>query len=619
MRALFLTNHFREYAGSEMVVLELAEEFRRRGHEAEIRAVVIGGSIVEEAIKSGVCVSTINGEASVDGFDMVWCQHGTLANVEQTAFGRDPRPLIVTAHLSPYEPLELITSELEERAADFIVVNSSETQEKLKDYFSRETTVFFNAAPTPFFTERSHAPELRRVLSVSNHLPPELVSALARLETEHGVAVTRVGSPSAPRRLQPADILDHDAVISIGKTVQYALASRTPVFVYDHFGGPGWLSAAHFVESKAHNFSGRPHCRKLDEISLVAELKGGYADAIRSIDSFEPETLADFNLAAFVAKLARSFEERRAPISCDATLQRLRNQALAAIVSIQREVRGSTDARSELQRARAELATQQSGAEAKLAGFTANLDALNRSLSDQAVALAGKDEAIASLTAELETAKSHLQAVVAARDQTIAELSGTIAHLTAQHADAVQQLSAAQGTTEAMAGLSADMQRSTSALADVASALARLEQDTTAALARGLDEQRRSSNGLSADVQRSTSALADLTTALVRLEQETTAAVVRGLDEQRQNSAGLSAEISGQRDRLAAITQALTDVERGMRTAAENATAARVEDTMRLRAQIDALGQQLAQIAEALDRTPSARVGRLVAKLSRRQ
>ena len=44
-----------------------------------------------------------------------------------------------------------------------------------------------------------------------------------------------------------AELLDHyDCVISIGKTVQYCLVQGIPVFLYDRFGGPGYLNESNY-------------------------------------------------------------------------------------------------------------------------------------------------------------------------------------------------------------------------------------------------------------------------------------------------------------------------------------------------------------------------------------
>src|SRR5690606_28711208 len=100
-----------------------------------------------------------------------------------------------------------------------------------------------NAAPPRFWRlEREYSPTLKSVLLVSNHLPDELLELKQEL-LRRGIAVKHMGRNGDDYgRLGPKALLESDLVVSIGKTAQYCLASRTPLFVYDHFGGPGYLT-----------------------------------------------------------------------------------------------------------------------------------------------------------------------------------------------------------------------------------------------------------------------------------------------------------------------------------------------------------------------------------------
>lgn len=86
------------------------------------------------------------------------------------------------------------------------------------------------------------------------------------------------------RRIEPKDLRNCDAVITIGKTVQYALAMKRPVYCYDRFGGPGWLDHRN-VELAAHyNFSGRCCSRRIAADEIVSEIVQGYSSARMDTD-----------------------------------------------------------------------------------------------------------------------------------------------------------------------------------------------------------------------------------------------------------------------------------------------------------------------------------------------
>ncbi|MEW6856332.1 hypothetical protein ABG752_11000 [Streptococcus iniae] len=75
-------------------------------------------------------------------------------------------------------------------------------------------------------------------------------------------------------------IAGYDCVIGIGKNVQYCLAMGKPIYVYDHFKGPGYLTAENIEQAAFNNFSGRgfEKCRKTSQ-EIVSDLLAGYQSA----------------------------------------------------------------------------------------------------------------------------------------------------------------------------------------------------------------------------------------------------------------------------------------------------------------------------------------------------
>jgi hypothetical protein len=52
-------------------------------------------------------------------------------------------------------------------------------------------------------------------------------------------------------------LLQYDAIITIGKTAQFALALGIPLYNYDYFGGPGWITPHNLDLEESYNFAGR--------------------------------------------------------------------------------------------------------------------------------------------------------------------------------------------------------------------------------------------------------------------------------------------------------------------------------------------------------------------------
>jgi uncharacterized coiled-coil DUF342 family protein len=265
LRVLLATHHLANWSGSELVIIELMEGFLSCGHSVDVLSTNAASEFVA-AWKPGLVrlFSKFEDVPSLSEYDIVYCQHSMLLRLfptqsDNTLFGSS-RPLFVYNHLSPYERFELPAGLSEALTADLILANSPETAKAIASFGRayHNVEVMPNPAPISFAVGRMPrtAKRLERLLVVSNHLPPEALEAINGLSS-HGVDVQKIGLPDKSRRLSPEDLHSVDAVMTIGKTVQYAVRAACPVYIYDHFGGPGWLTSENFTKVEAVNFSGR--------------------------------------------------------------------------------------------------------------------------------------------------------------------------------------------------------------------------------------------------------------------------------------------------------------------------------------------------------------------------
>jgi hypothetical protein len=247
------------------VIIELMDGFLSYGHSVDIFSTHAADEFVA-AWKPALVrfFSKSEDVPPLSEYDIVYCQHSMLLRLFSTQpdniiFGSS-RPLFVYNHLSPYERFELPGGLSEALTADLILANSPETATVIASFGRafRNVEVMPNPAPIGFAVGRTPrtAKRLERLLVVSNHLPPEALEAINSLSSQ-GIDVHKIGIPERPRRLSPEDLHKVDAVMTIGKTVQYAIRAACPVYIYDHFGGPGWLTSENFTKAEAVNFSGR--------------------------------------------------------------------------------------------------------------------------------------------------------------------------------------------------------------------------------------------------------------------------------------------------------------------------------------------------------------------------
>ncbi|WP_366552618.1 hypothetical protein [Aquibaculum sediminis] len=313
MRILLGTNHLQEIAGSELVIQEIAEFFLQAGHEVQICANFLGQPMQGVAERTGARTVVASDEINALDFDLVMVinQIAPVLSYEPSEAMR-PRTRFVFLHVDLNFPLSQPGLVHEPLLADEIWLHSEEA----RAYFTAEglpeekVRLFDNAAPPRFWrAERDYRPELKHLLVVSNHLPEELGAAITLLR-EQGIAVTHYGRGGDHwRRLDPKALLEADAVVTIGKTVPYCLASRTPVFVYDHFGGPGWLDAENWERARWFNYSGRCTRTQLAPDALAEELVQGYENGIAFVRDLPDAQRARYRLRPQLLALLERIED----------------------------------------------------------------------------------------------------------------------------------------------------------------------------------------------------------------------------------------------------------------------------------------------------------------------
>ena len=305
MNIIIFTHHLSTWAGSETVCLELIEEFQSRGHNVRVVSPFASPSFVHLATQDWNILLRSFSQLDDAPVDLLVVLHQGLSRLSEaefeTLFSMQHRPFIAYFHLSPFEPFEAPGPFVQKALADVIYANSEETRHELASFGLDGVELFQNPAPAAFEAEPRSKGPLKTLLSVSNHLPHELADAFDILRKD-GIDVRRIGAPNQARRVRPDDVMDCDALVTIGKTVQFGLRSRRPVYCYDHFQGPGWL--APWTQSDEDlNFSGRSQRSALSPDQIANAIKQGFPDAHRWVSGTGADTPARFKLEVFVDHL----------------------------------------------------------------------------------------------------------------------------------------------------------------------------------------------------------------------------------------------------------------------------------------------------------------------------
>jgi O-antigen biosynthesis protein len=242
-------------------------------------------------------------------YDIAWCHHSpVLSHIINSGVKIKKIVYHTLSFLNTLEALPYYTKDL-----DIVLAVSGATAEK---YFSngwidkKDICVFPNSVPASFFINSKTTPnrDLKKIAVVSNHVPKELSEAIDILRNR-SIGVDIMGLSSKYQLISPDVLLPYDVIISIGKTVQYCFALGIPVYCYDYFGGPGYISKTNFEKTEYHNFSGKCYNRQLEAAVLAKEIISGYEEALKNAQHFKEIAKEKYNLKANVENILGQLEK----------------------------------------------------------------------------------------------------------------------------------------------------------------------------------------------------------------------------------------------------------------------------------------------------------------------
>lgn len=283
VKKILITNfEIKQFSGSEINVISIAECFQKKGYEIYIASLDFGKPLYDEIKSKGYHFINIlkdNYDFNSLNFEIVWSQHPFL--LEWLIFEkRINTKKVIISSLSPFEAFE----SLPEFAKDMnlIIANSLETKKQLEKEGFKNIQLFENSAYKNFFENPKNVKELKSIAIISNHVPQEVIEAKKILENKK--YVVDIYGLAGKKVLINEDVLKkYDLVISIGKTVQFCMALKIPIYVYDRFGGPGYISNKNIDLCREYNFSGRMFEKK-SPIDLVNDILQNFENSLQNLD-----------------------------------------------------------------------------------------------------------------------------------------------------------------------------------------------------------------------------------------------------------------------------------------------------------------------------------------------
>ena len=284
MKKILLTNFsIVQFAGSEINCATIAKRLKELGYEIYMGALEFSAPLYD--VVKGHFDHTINlledeFDFSQVEFDLVWAHHSFL--LDWLIFEKGLRAKkIITSSLSPKEPFESVP--IYANKLCFSLANSPETMQQLqKKELIERVHLLENYSFLSYFERKIHVQELHKIAVVSNHIPPEVMEATIKLQ-EKGYEVDIYGFAGKQILITDKILENYDCIITIGKTVQYAMSLKIPVYIYDIHGGDGYLTMQNMEQNRSHNFSGRSFTKKDSDTIAATEIIQNFEGILISV------------------------------------------------------------------------------------------------------------------------------------------------------------------------------------------------------------------------------------------------------------------------------------------------------------------------------------------------
>lgn len=304
MRILLLNQFIKNYSGSEINAIQLALALRALGHDADIATFFYGAPLKELVEEKGIRVIELFNDVKIPlQYDLVWAHHSPV--LTYTLFKTnilDTR--ILFSSLSTFIPLEGPPA-FHYAIQYFLAISKENVLRLVQNGVQREKIHYFpNYAPAILFTKsKTQQPGTPTKIAVISNHPPDELRAFALIAQKNNIQVDFIGFLDTPIFVDENLLLNYDLVITIGKTVQYCFALKIPVYCYDYFGGPGYISPENIEESASSTFSGRGSNRTLSGEGLYQDITSNFGFAIDQLNFLYNKCSSDYCLETNIRRI----------------------------------------------------------------------------------------------------------------------------------------------------------------------------------------------------------------------------------------------------------------------------------------------------------------------------
>ena len=284
-KKVLLTNfNMVNYSGSELDTLTIANYFLYKNYDVTIFTIEAGYPLINEIDRKIKIVECIESDQLEKHYDLIWSHHYPL--LDFLLFTKKiEADHVAYISLSSYEPYETIPPYY--KYLDYVSILSKEGLDVIeKDgYDISNINILGNYSFKKYFDgkRKNLNKKIKKICVVSNHVPEEIIEC-RKLFKKDKIQFDIYGKDYKYVKVDDKLLKEYDVVISIGKTIYYGLSLGIPVYIYDHFGGDGYITKDNIEKSHYYNFSGRFSRRKLTGSELYNDIVNNYETAVNSAD-----------------------------------------------------------------------------------------------------------------------------------------------------------------------------------------------------------------------------------------------------------------------------------------------------------------------------------------------
>lgn len=290
---LLICQTFKNFTGSELVTVSQAEYFQKHNWNVHVFVLEYGNPL-KEAYKNINVYTMSNADHLLYEYDLIIArQYPVLDYVLFTLRVKAKRVYYeCVSYRIPIDAYPIYYKELTMIGA---VSERVQNEMSKKGYDLQNVYRLPNYATKEYFDVKYECnKEINKIAIVSNHVQPELEEFKEYAENQGHLKVDIYGMHHTYKLVTPELLKQYDVIISIGKTVFYALAIGIPCYTYDELCTEGYITIQNYNKNLDNNMAYSLEFNKKNGKQIYTEIISEYKNVCQQTLKLKQMARNDF-------------------------------------------------------------------------------------------------------------------------------------------------------------------------------------------------------------------------------------------------------------------------------------------------------------------------------------